>query len=208
MGLPDAYEKRADNTDRRAAGEAARAAAAHGIAMEDRRERLAEKRELFSVREALAREADPAISDAKLRAFRAGVLPAPGAEKGKTDIDVTMVRKFFTPEKGAAGAVHDDKGEAEFWDFVGKNNFRTTDQALMAYVQRERPKRVTKAEFDKLPSGAKYIDPKVETRTLPGSGGWQQPRSTWQSSCLVGATACVSTPVKQTVDFQSLRRLW
>ncbi len=167
-GLRLRSEKRADNADRRAAGADARAAAAHGIAMEDRRERLAEKRELFSVREALAREADPAISDAKLRAVRAGVLPAPGAEKGKTDIDVTMVRKFFTPEKGTLGAVHDAKGEAEFWDFVGKNNFRTTDQALMSYVQRERPRKIgSLSEANNLPSGARFVDPNGVVRMKP-----------------------------------------
>lgn len=167
-GLRLRSEKRADNADRRAAGEAARAAAAHGIAMEDRRERLAEKRELFSVREALAREADPAISEARLRGVRAGILQTPGAEKGKTDIDVTMVRKFFTPEKGAAGAVHDAKGEAEFWDFVGKNNFRTTDQALMAYVQRERPRKIgSLSEANNLPSGARFVDPNGVVRMKP-----------------------------------------
>lgn len=54
-------ERRADNADRRAAGADARVAASHGIAMEDRRERLNDKRELRDVREAMARESNPSI---------------------------------------------------------------------------------------------------------------------------------------------------
>ncbi len=61
-------DRRADNADQRASGADARAAAAHGIALAERRERLEDRRDLRDVREAMAREADPAISDTKVRA--------------------------------------------------------------------------------------------------------------------------------------------
>lgn len=168
FGLRLRGEARADNADRRADRADSRAASAHGLAMADRTERLADRRDIMSTREALAREQDPNISDAAARAARLGLIQIPGTGKGRTDIDVGMVRKFFTPEKGLAGGEHDAEGENKFWDFVGKNKFRTTDEALMAYVQRERPQKVgSRAEFDRLPSGRQYIDPEGKVRIKP-----------------------------------------
>ncbi|WP_019703353.1 hypothetical protein [Paracidovorax oryzae] len=161
-------EARADNADRRADRADSRAASAHGLAMADRSERLADRRDIMSTREALAREQDPNISEAGARAARLGLIQIPGTGKGRTDIDVGMVRKFFTPDNGAMGPQHDAEGENKFWDFVGKNKFRTTDEALMAYVQQERPRKVeSKAEVDKLPSGSKFVDPNGVVRIKP-----------------------------------------
>ena len=160
FGLRLRGEARADNADRRADRADSRAASAHSLAMADRSERLADRRDIMSTREALAREQDPNISEAGARAARLGLIQIPGTGKGRTDIDVGMVRKFFTPDNGAMGPQHDAEGENKFWDFVGKNKFRTTDEALMAYVQKERPKQVgSAAERDKLPPGTRYVDP-------------------------------------------------
>lgn len=135
-------DRRADNADRRAAGADARAAAAHGIAMEDRRERLSDKRELRDVREALAREADPSMSDTRIRGIRAGILQTPGADnlKAKYDYDPVKVQKAFGETIPARFAGDKDTvkrdlaKEQRFQEFMADNpNIRDVDEGLVKF---------------------------------------------------------------------------
>nr|WP_180317223.1 hypothetical protein [Delftia acidovorans] len=135
-------DRRADHADQRAAGADARAAATHGIAMEDRRERLNDKRELRDVREAMARESNPSISDTQIRAVRAGIMQTPGADnaKAKYDYDPVKVQRAFGETIPARFAGEKDTvkrdmdKERRFREFMADNpNIRDVDEGLVKF---------------------------------------------------------------------------
>lgn len=151
-------DRRAENADRRAASADARAASTHGLAMEDRRERLNDKRELRDVREALAREADPNMSDTRIRGIRAGILQTPGADnpKAKYDYDPMKVQKAFgetIPARypGEKDTVKRDLAkEQRFQEFMADNpNIRDVDEGLVKFnaadVKRSRGEKAGRA---------------------------------------------------------------
>lgn len=133
-------EKRADNAEVRANEQLqlsknaeGRAAASHAVAM-------AERREIPSVREQLAREADPSISDAGARGARLGIIPVPGSTKEKYSYDPVKVQKTFGELIPGTFGV-DDKikrnpaEEKKFVQFMADNKIRDTDRALVLYQQ-------------------------------------------------------------------------
>lgn len=135
-------DRRVDHADQRAAGADARAAASHGIGIEDRREQLNDKRELRDVREAMARESDPSISDTKIRAVRAGILQTPGADntKAKYGYDPVKVQKAFgetIPGRFAGDkdtVKRDMDKERRFQEFMADNpNIRSVDEGLVKF---------------------------------------------------------------------------
>lgn len=160
---------RADQASRIAAGADARAAASHGIAMEDRRERLNDKRELRDVREAMARESNPSISDTQIRAVRAGILQTPGADnaKAKYDYDPVKVQKAFgeiVPARfeGQKDSVKRDlEKEQRFREFMADNpGIRDVDEGIIKFNTSE----VKRERFAKVPSTAVKMlksDPKL-----------------------------------------------
>ena len=135
-------DKRADQASRIAAGADARAAAAHGLNMQEKAESLKQKRELPSIREALAREADPSISETKIRGVRAGIVPTPGADnaKAKYDYDPVKVQKAFgetIPGRFAGDkdtVKRDMDKERRFQEFMADNpNIRDVDEGLVKF---------------------------------------------------------------------------
>jgi len=167
------------NQDRRSAAADGRAAATHAATMADRKD-------LRYVREALGKEANPAASESQIKAYGLGVLDIPGAanSKAKFDFDPTKVQKAFgetIPARFAGGAdtvKRDFAEEKKFMEFMADNpSIRDVDEGLVRYnqarVKRERtassePRRLsTKEEYDRLPSGARFIDPNGMLRTKP-----------------------------------------
>lgn len=160
---------RADQASRIAAGADARAAASHGIAMEDRRERLNDKRELRDVREAMARESNPSISDTQIRAVRAGIMQTPGADnaKAKYDYDPVKVQRAFgeiVPARfeGQKDSVKRDlEKEQRFREFMADNpGIRDVDEGIIKFNTSE----VKRERFAKVPSTAVKMlksDPKL-----------------------------------------------
>lgn len=174
--------RRGNNADRRESerlqlskNAEGRAAASHAVTM-------AERREIPSVREQLAREANPNISEAGARAARLGVTPVPGAIKEKYSYDPVKEWKalgelipgtFGNEDKIKRNPVEEKK----FAQFKVDNNIRDSDRALVLYQQskvkaekinQQPPKKISeKAEFDQLPSGTRYIDPNGRLRTKP-----------------------------------------
>lgn len=143
-------EKRADNADRRADRADSRAAAADGRAAASHSVAMSDRQEIRSVREALAKEANPSMTPAQLRGVRFGVLQTPGADsaKAKYDYDPVKVQKAFgetavdpitlkeTVKRNAAE-------EKKFMEFMGANpSIRDVDEGLVRYnrskVQGER----------------------------------------------------------------------
>ena len=177
-------DKRADNADRRADRADGRAAAADGRAAASHSAAMSDRREIPSVREQLAREADPNISEAGARAARLGVTPVPGATKEKYNYDPVKVQKSlgeFAPGNEVRGIKDSVKRnpveEKKFAQFMADNNIRDTDRALVLFQQskvkadkiNERPpkKLSGKSEFEKLPSGSRFIDPDGRIRVKP-----------------------------------------
>ena len=126
--------------------------------MEDRRERLNDKRELRDVREAMARESNPSISDTQIRAVRAGILQTPGADnaKAKYDYDPVKVQKAFG--ETIPGRFPGDKDtvkrdidkERRFQEFMADNpNIRDVDEGLVKFnaadVKRTRSEKAGRA---------------------------------------------------------------
>ena len=110
--------------------------------MEDRRERLQDKRELRDVREAMARESNPSMSDTQIRAVRAGILQTPGADnaKAKYDYDPVKVQKAFGETIPARYAGEKDtmkrdmEKERRFQEFMADNpNIRDVDEGLVKF---------------------------------------------------------------------------
>ena len=176
-GRADSQLQLSKNADGRAAAADGRAAASHAVAMADRRE-------IPSVREQLARDADPNISEAGARAARLGILPVPGASKEKYSYDPVKVQRAlgeFVPGdelRGTKDSVKRNLGEEKKFDqFMADNNIRDTDRALVLYrqskvkadkINQQQPKKLSgKSEFDKLPSGAKFLDPNGFLRIKP-----------------------------------------
>ncbi|AOV00447.1 hypothetical protein JQN63_17630 [Delftia lacustris] len=150
-------DRRSDNADRRGGNADARAAAAHSIAMEDRRERLNEKRELREVREAMARESNPSMSDTQIRAVRAGIMRPPGADnpKAKYDYDPVKVQKAFgttevDPLTQKETVKRNQDEERRFREFMADNpNIRDVDEGLVKFnaseVKRTRSEKAGRA---------------------------------------------------------------
>lgn len=149
-------EKRADNSEVRADTQLqlsknaeGRAAASHAAAMADRRE-------IPSVREQLAREADPGISEAGARAARLGVTPVPGTAKEKYSYDPVKVQKTFGELiPGTFG--NEDKikrnpaEEKKFAQFMADNKIRDTDRALVLYQEsKAQSERQSKVNAEKI----------------------------------------------------------
>lgn len=134
-------DTRADHADRRADNADRRSAAADGRAAESHAETMRERREIRSVRETLGREADPTASDARIRAYRSGVLQIPGAEKGnsKYDYDPMKVQKAFgdvtTDSLSGKETVRRNMAEEQkFQDFLGNHpEIRDVDEGLVKY---------------------------------------------------------------------------
>lgn len=128
----DAQLQLSKNADGRASAADGRAAAAHKQAMSDRRE-------IPSVREQLAREANPNISEAGARAARLGVTPVPGTTKEKYSYDPVKVQKAFgettvDPLTQRETVRRNAVEEQQFMKFMGDNpSIRDVDEGLLRY---------------------------------------------------------------------------
>lgn len=146
-------EKRADNADRRADHADSRAAAADGRAAASHSVAMSDRQEIRSVREALAKEANPSMTPAQLRGVRFGVLQTPGADsaKAKYDYDPVKVQKAFgetavDPITQKETVKRNAAEEKKFMEFMGANpSIRDVDEGLVRYnrskVQIERGNR-------------------------------------------------------------------
>lgn len=176
--------RRGNNADRRESERLQLSKNAEGRAADSHAVTMAERREIPSVREQLAREADPNISQAGARGARLGILPVPGASKEKYSYDPVKVQRAlgeFVPGdelRGTKDSVKRNLGEEKKFDqFMADNNIRDTDRALVLYRQskvkadktnQQPPKKLSgKSEFDKLPSGVKFLDPNGILRIKP-----------------------------------------
>lgn len=178
-GRADEQLKISKSADQRAWAADGRAASSHSAAMDDRQE-------VRSVREALAREADPNLTPTQLRAIRAGILQTPGADKSnaKYEFDPARLHKMFGDTSvdaltGKEMVKRNPAEEKKFLEFMGDNPaIRDLDEGLVKYnrsktqaAKRERaqlPPRISGAsEFAKLPSGTRFTDPDGAVRVKP-----------------------------------------
>lgn len=178
-GRADEQLKISKSADQRAWAADGRAASSHSAAMGDRQE-------VRSVREALAREADPNLTPTQLRAIRAGILQTPGADKSnaKYEFDPVRLHKMFGDTSvdaltGKETVKRNAAEEKKFMEFMGDNaGIRDLDEGLVKYnrtktqaAKKERsqqPPRVSgAAEFAKLPSGSRFTDPNGSVRIKP-----------------------------------------
>ena len=171
--------RRLDEQIRHNRAQEGRAAATHAMAMADRNE-------LRNVREALARESDPNLTQTQIRAIRAGLIQTPGADKSnvKYEFDPTRLHKMFgetsvDPLTGKETVKRNPAEEKKFMEYMGDNPaIRDLDEGLVKYnrakTQAEKKERAQQppkisgaAEYAKLPSGARFTDPNGDVRVKP-----------------------------------------